>query len=46
MSNLIPYVEGNGSWSLPDTMMIGIFEKMQDHGLDKVVFVNAMVEFR
>jgi hypothetical protein len=46
MSNLIPYVEGNGSWSLPDTMMIGIFEKMQDHGLDKVVFVNGTVEDR
>ena len=41
--NLIPYVQVDGRWSLTDTCMKALFEKMREHDLIKVVFSSGTV---
>ena len=44
MSSLIPYVQENGAWSIPDDAMDLIFAEMQSHGLDKIVFYSGGIQ--
>ena len=43
MSKLIPYVEKDGEWSIPDPLMLGIYNKMVEQNLIDIVFVNGTV---
>lgn len=46
---LIPYVQIDGSWSLPDSVMAAIWQNMVDEGTAKTVFcmgpVNSLPDF-
>jgi len=39
--NIIPYVESDGAYSLPDHVMRSVFKIMVHYGLDKVVFYTG-----
>jgi hypothetical protein len=40
---LIPYIEMNGSWTIPDDIMIGLYRMMKNDGTDRVFFYSGTV---
>lgn len=43
MVEILPYVELNGAWSLPDTKMAGIWDQLVRDGTAKIVFSDGEV---
>lgn len=43
MLNLVPYVEINGSRSIPDSVMVSIWRRMSEAGINKMVFFSNAV---
>ena len=44
MSKIIPYVMTEDGWSIPESVMTGIFLEMRRNNLDEVVFANGTVK--
>lgn len=40
---LLPYVEVNGSWTIPDNLMQGLYLKLEAQGIAKNVFTDGSI---
>lgn len=44
--NLIPYTQINGEWTIPDDLIMGLFDKMVADGNYQTFYLNAAVKSR